>query len=93
MCRLPVSTHTCCSPQRASAYTAARHAQCISRLSAQRHQTTWQRGAQAAVAGLEEEQLSQLLGEDPSVAQQRKQVQARVSMLRKAVHEISSFTG
>ena len=48
---------------------------------------------QAAVAGYEEEQLSALLGEDPSVAEQRKQIKARVDMLRKAVHEISSFTG
>lgn len=48
---------------------------------------------QAAVAGFEEEQLSNLLGEDPNVAEQRKRVKARVDMLRKAVHEISSFTG
>lgn len=48
---------------------------------------------QAAVAGFEEEQLSHLLGEDPNVATQRKQLKARIDMLRKAVHEISSFTG
>ena len=48
---------------------------------------------QASVAGFEEEQLGHLLGEDPSVAQQRKQVKARIDMLRKAVHEISSFSG
>jgi hypothetical protein len=48
---------------------------------------------QASVAGLEEEQLSNLLGEDPSVAQTRKQLKTRVDMLRKAVHEISSFSG
>lgn len=48
---------------------------------------------QAAVAGFEEEQLSHLLGEDPTVATQRKQVKARIDMLRKAVHEISSFSG
>ena len=48
---------------------------------------------QAAVAGFEEEQLSNLLGEDPNVAVQRKQLKSRIDMLRKAVHEISSFTG
>ena len=48
---------------------------------------------QASVAGYEEEALSNLLGEDPAVAEQRKQIKARVDMLRKAVHEISSFNG
>ena len=48
---------------------------------------------QASVAGFEEEQLANLLGEDPAVAQQRSQIRARVNMLRKAVHEISSFSG
>jgi hypothetical protein len=48
---------------------------------------------QAAVAGFEEEQLCNLLGEDPRVAETRKNLKARVDMLRKAVHEISSFTG
>ena len=48
---------------------------------------------QASVAGFEEEQLANLLGEDPAVATQRKQIRARVTMLRKAVHEISSFSG
>lgn len=47
----------------------------------------------ASVAGFEEEQLSNLLGEDPHVAEQRKQIKSRVDMLRKAVHEISSFSG
>jgi hypothetical protein len=48
---------------------------------------------QAQVAGFEEEQLGNLLGEDPAVAVQRRQIKQRVDMLRKAVTEISSFSG
>ena len=48
---------------------------------------------QASVAGYEEDALSNLLGEDPGVAEQRKQLKAQADMLRKAVHEISAFNG
>lgn len=48
---------------------------------------------QASVAGLEEEQLANMLGEDPTVAEHRRQLRDRITMLRKAADEISRFNG
>eukprot|EP01025_Chloroclados_australasicus_P008525 TRINITY_DN1304_c1_g1_i2.p1 TRINITY_DN1304_c1_g1~~TRINITY_DN1304_c1_g1_i2.p1 ORF type:complete len:171 (+),score=31.21 TRINITY_DN1304_c1_g1_i2:35-514(+) len=48
---------------------------------------------QASIVELSEEQLLDILGEDPAVAEQRTRLSQRIGMLRKAVAEISSFRG
>ena len=48
---------------------------------------------EAQVAGMEEEALGNLLGEDPQAAVQRRALKDRVTMLRKAYAEITNFQG